>query len=1069
MGASYNISMMFNSLRKLGSLSLFSWIIVSMALPSFAAERALPDPADHSVASPTASAAHADDPAAQLDSHLREILVMRAALAGQALDGTRVSDILAVDYLDPVAVDARKASLKDVIAEKEKALKKANWSGRPPFPDLQPRFHISVSGEITLPDIQPTAFNSLLAGYESLSLQLRFLGLPLADRAAFREKETEAVRMAEARAREEEQRRLAEEEAARIAEARRAAEEKTRAARMDTDRAIARERTALDVVKSEITAYRNNLAFTREQLSLTGQERLAQLVVLRNRSSDTPVGSPGMDALYDDMVQVMQEARGYVASSLDSYTSIPPAPRYRGDLSSLSPIDEEQKASIAALKKLAGETASLADGAEALAAELSWSRLKASVAWAEEINKLRLDVLTKVSRMKRARLLGITREGIAQLKREITDITLFIRWSKAGGKKILFEEISTLKDPFVAGGLASKVFWFAFLIAVYVYVIRHGRGFLERLRGFLANVLRSSKLIRRMQQTVLIADDMFNELILLGAVLLSPYIAGFDPAHTYWHVVFAVAVWYAAYRLVIKISLHTIDWLVPGDQIGNRLLLQSILLVGRYILIINVILIVAEAILGRGYLYHIVTRIAWIGIFIIFALLIRWWRDGISEAYLKVKPSGTLAGFVLATRTRWFGFFVAIAAFGVLLIDTLAHAFRRFVYSFEQSQRMLAYLFRRRLERKALLSSEAVEVHRALPPEAAVFFDEGPVVEPSMQIDFFPHMDLFTKAVQEWKSGGHIGAFAVVGDFGFGKTTWLNEARRRADIGNTAFLALSERATTRQEALQHLASGLSAPPETGADVESLSSWLHNGEKRLIVVDDLHLWFLRSINALEALRTFNSLVELTGDRVFWLCSFSNYPYRYYSWASRDNAVFRTVVRLSAWPENTIETLLKKRTDLTGWRLSFDDLLLEEAENYPAKANPVDTAKDYNRLVWDLSLGSPRAAIQYWVSSLSVDEGGVAHVQFFKRPDGSLLDRLNERDRFILACIVWHEQVTVPEITSMLRFPSVTCRDAVLRLKETGILRSRGDYERVTAQWWPEVVRYLKRKHLVPPEA
>lgn len=1056
-------------LKKLISYTTISLLMVAIVLPSAAAQRAFPDQETASGQSPASPSMQADDLTTQLKSLLQNILVMRAALAGEALDGNRVSRTLAIDYLEATAVDEKKTLLQELVVEKRKELKKANWSGRPPFPDLQPQTHDLTSGTIAVPALEPTRFNVMLATYESLRLQLQFLNLPISERTAFHEKEVEAVRMAEARTRDQEQKRLAQEEAARIAEARRAAEEKTRTARMDTDRAIARERTALDVVKSEITAYRNNLAFTREQLSLTGQERLAQLVVLRNRAGDTPVGSPGMDALYDDMVRVMQEARGYVASSLDSYTSIPPAPRYRGDLSSLSPIDEKQKASIAELRNLAGETASLADGAEALAAELSWSRLKASVAWAGEINTLRLDVLRKVSRVKRARLLGITRDGIDQLKREITDITLFIRWSKAGGKKILFEEISTLRDPFVAGGLASKVLWFAFLIAVYVYVIRHGRGFLERLRGFLANVLRSSKLIRRMQQAILIADDMFNELILLCVVLLSPYIVGFDPAHTYWHVVFAVAVWYAAYRLVIKVSLHTIDWLVPGNQIGNRLLLRSILLVGRYILIVNVILIIAEAILGRGYLYHIVTRIAWIGIFIIFALLIRWWRDGISEAYLRVKPSGTLAGFVLATRTRWFGFFVAIAAFGVLLIDTLAHAFRRFVYSFEQSQRMLAYLFRRRLERKALLSGEVVEVHRVLPPEAAVFFDEGPVVEPSMQIDYFPHMDLFTKAVQEWKSGGHIGAFAVVGDFGFGKTTWLNEARRRADIGNTALLALSERATTRQEALKHLASGLSAPAEAGADVESLSAWLHSGEKRLIVVDDLHLWFLRSIDALDALRTFNSLVELSGDRVFWLCSFSNYPYRYYSWASRDNTVFRTVVRLSAWPENTIETLLRKRTDLTGWRLSFDDLLLEEAEDYPAKVNPADTAKDYNRLVWDLSLGSPRAAIQYWVSSLSVDEGGVAHVQFFKRPDGSLLDKLNEQDRFILACIVWHEQVTVPEITSMLRFPSMTCRDAVLRLKETGVLRSRGDYERVTAQWWPEVVRYLKRKHLVPPEA
>jgi hypothetical protein len=35
---------------------------------------------------------------------------------------------------------------------------------------------------------------------------------------------------------------------------------------------------------------------------------------------------------------------------------------------------------------------------------------------------------------------------------------------------------------------------------------------------------------------------------------------------------------------------------------------------------------------------------------------------------------------------------------------------------------------------------------------------------------------------------------------------------------------------------------------------------------------------------------------------------------------------------------------------------------------------------------------------------------------------VLDDLNEQDRFVLACVVWHEQASIAEISSMLRFPS-----------------------------------------------
>jgi hypothetical protein len=210
----------------------------------------------------------------------------------------------------------------------------------------------------------------------------------------------------------------------RIARARREAEEKTRAARMETGLAISREQKALESVLAELAAYRSNLDFTRENLLLSGQEHRARLVVLRNRLTGTPAGSTDMDVLYDEMVSVMQDARKDMAESLDSYSAKHQAPRYTGDMSSLSPIDGEQKSSIERLRKLSGEASDAADEAEAVAADLSWLRLKSSIAWAEDVNVLRLEVLQKTSRAKRARILGITREGIAQLKREVTDKAL---------------------------------------------------------------------------------------------------------------------------------------------------------------------------------------------------------------------------------------------------------------------------------------------------------------------------------------------------------------------------------------------------------------------------------------------------------------------------------------------------------------------------------------------------------------------------------------------------------------------------------------------------------------------
>lgn len=63
------------------------------------------------------------------------------------------------------------------------------------------------------------------------------------------------------------------------------------------------------------------------------------------------------------------------------------------------------------------------------------------------------------------------------------------------------------------------------------------------------------------------------------------------------------------------------------------------------------------------------------------------------------------------------------------------------------------------------------------------------------------------------------------------------------------------------------------------------------------------------------------------------------------------------------------------------------------------------------------------------------------------------------------MVWHENLSAGDAHAALQYPPLVCRDTLGKLRERGILREDGGRFRVTVAWWPVVVRYLRRKHLI----
>ena len=906
---------------------------------------------------------------------------------------------------------------------------------------------------------------------EVASARLAFLSKPLEERKPLVSADAERKRLAVEKERAEAERDKALEEQRAAEAARRAALVEAEQARTEVKRAVATELARAEGVRGAQAAYKHKLAERRQALATSATERQKVVEALLERAKVVKSGARETDALYDDIVKALTGIREDVRAALDLYGAEPDVARYEA---TSAYKDVHDQATLEDRKKVDELTASLDLASIELATSarvMAWENLESVVAREHELNDKRIALLDRVTPAKHDAVLGFGPEGIAQARREMSRVALEARWYRTQFTVTAGSLPERVTEPVWIGKVTTISLLIGAIIALAIYVRRKAPELLERARSLAVRAIRRPRTARIAGLFIGAVRALSPELVLFASLYSIASVLGDNADSLAFAVPLRVLMWYAVYRLVTTGAHRGFAWVAatgtgvtaPGTGRSEKIQ-RSVRLVARYLFPIGIVLVVAAKILGKGYLYHLVRDFAWLGAVPLFMVLIRWWRNDIAEAYLKFRPKGRLADLVRSTRDQWHGFFVAVAAFLVVLGQVAVRAVQRFVLGFEQTRKALAFIFRRRLERQAsssVTSSEPV----ALPEVVSACFDEGPVTDETYAMSELQGLEVFNEALEDWKKDGVRGALLVVGERGFGKTSWLNAAAAQLENLHTIWVSLPHRVLTREAIIEVIARAVGVPASTPASIEAIRQRVEQSAPHVLVVDDAHHLLLRGVETFEAWATLTDIVEVTEAHAFWLASMDRFAYKHLSWSRPDGHGFRKIVTLQPWSEAQIDVLLQARVREMGLEVAYDDLVVDRMEGVDAEAQLVGTRRDYSRLIWDYADGSPRVAIRSFRKSLVPDEAGLLRVQLFRRPPAPLLESLSNVERFALAGVVWHATLTVEEAVQSLRYGRDVCAEALDRLLDDGVLEISDGRYRVTSEWDRPVVRYLRRKHLV----
>ncbi len=838
------------------------------------------------------------------------------------------------------------------------------------------------------------------------------------------------------------------EEAADAAREKEEALEVARRARSEALRVVAEERARLLGIKEQQALFAADLPRWKQRARELHE---ASLEWHRRVDESQDATRADADALYVELRAALDGARAALAEAL--HRARQPGEKIPAPVKSFTdaelPDDVDRGDTRELRKALLREVEELRAQELMIAWEVA-SLLRDDVVM---LNRDRLRLLPSMSSEQRDALTGLGRPGRAQGRRELVQIGLEFRYHAMSIPREIVSLSSKIQDRPLE--LVLRLLELIVVVTTFRWWRANADRLLRRWRGPTWVIAQTpTQRIRVSLLDYLMRVRGPLEWLLLLAVL--PLVVGTASNAPELRLVWLVVVWVQGARAVI-LAIDAIaerQTRYGADPRSNaELRIRSLRLVGLTVTGVGLILTLTSDVVGQGTIYRWVFRGCWILVAPIGLWLVSGWRPIIVSRL----EGGThaLARWVVDNQSGAAGFLTATVGGLWLLIKGTSEWLVRQLSGLDTTRKVLAYLFRREVARKAQTSARAPRGEPLSGPKFDLLGPESNATKAPLVEE--PGRDLVEEALT--LAGADASTLSVVvGERGMGKSTFLRRVVERSAettcvVGcpPEGFEALLEALAVQFDAENY-------------EIASVARAIRDAGSSLICIDDAHRMIAPAVGGLEELDHFTRFALEVGGDVSWIVAIQEAAWHFVERARGERVFFDQVLVLRRWTEDQIAALIQRRTEEVGLRPDFDQLVVASERDEPSEGRR--TEMGYYRILWDHSGGNPAVALQAWRHSLySPSESGEAVVQLFLEPSAASIERLPPTLLFVLRAIVQLELATAAEVSDCTQLPGPDVADAIRFSVAHGYVEPTAGRFRLSWTWYRTITRVLARQHLL----
>ncbi len=363
------------------------------------------------------------------------------------------------------------------------------------------------------------------------------------------------------------------------------------------------------------------------------------------------------------------------------------------------------------------------------------------------------------------------------------------------------------------------------------------------------------------------------------------------------------------------------------------------------------------------------------------------------------------------------------------------------------------------LQRLGLVKTPTLELLRALdeahldtvaefglPADYLAHFDFDALTEEEQFFELDAEFADLNVAIERWREQKQS-SFIVYGHRGTGKSTLLNIVRERlfAEV-SIAHETLIQKLTTTAGLTYYLSMRLGHPE--AKSFEALGEALLEGPQRVILLEDCHHLFFRTIGGLDAIRRLFWLIASTNHHILWGISLEKRGYEFLNQALPLSDLFHVQISLETRSGADLRRLIMLRHNRSTYGLHYaHEKRNEKALRRQLKALRKQGRLGRNNLQEALELtyfselaaacdGNILVAMFYWLRALRVQGEDRFDVLPFDELNLSLIWDLSQDEAFTLVAFLQHGKLTAEELAQILDADEIDIR---LELEILGSIR------------------------------
>jgi hypothetical protein len=327
----------------------------------------------------------------------------------------------------------------------------------------------------------------------------------------------------------------------------------------------------------------------------------------------------------------------------------------------------------------------------------------------------------------------------------------------------------------------------------------------------------------------------------------------------------------------------------------------------------------------------------------------------------------------------------------------------------------------------------------------------------------------FEESFNRWLKG-NTGLIALVGERGSGRTTFVRIISKKIFQNIAVSSVRPDMPVLSTDALLEFLKDLFKKPKASSLDELEKILIDEDEKTVVILEDLHRMFLKTIDGLHTMQRFTLFMMHTDKIIFWVISCSYYAWNFLDRVIGIGALFGTVLFLSEFSAEELEELLMRRHRLSGIRLTFAaDKILSRSKQL-RKLNTESEREEwlkkrYMQQLEEISTGNISVAMLFWLRSMRVSSDSRFEVETGLSLDVGNFRSISTEDLFALTALIQHEALSIPDFALVMNLTLDDARLRLISLHNRGIVIEKGDKYELHFFLYRSIIRLLYEKRFL----